>query len=113
VISSIYGRLVGAASASIEKYPATTEVPSGRRPEVRSSRNPAKSGHYPANRFFAESSPDFGRKSPYLKHLRRHQSSQIGCGAIHPAMGEVVRAQWLVAKKRLKSSPSFQPAVVP
>ncbi len=112
VISGVYGRLIGAASASIEKYPATTEVPRGRRPEVRSSRNPAKSGHYPANRFFAESSPDFGRKSLYFRHLRRHRASPIGHFAIYPAIQAVARTRLLVARKMAEPALNFWPADV-
>jgi hypothetical protein len=112
VISGVYVRLVRAASASSEKYPAMTEVPAGRWPEVRIGRNPAKSGHYPANRILAGSSQVFGRKSLYLKHLRRHQASQIGRGAIYPAMVAAARDQWLVAKKRVERSPNSQQADV-
>lgn len=86
VISGIYGWLVGAASASIEKYPATTELSTGRRPKVRMSRNPAISGHYPATRFFAWLSQASDRKPLSFKHIRRHQASQIGRVAIYPAM---------------------------
>jgi hypothetical protein len=61
-------------------------LPSGRRPEVRSSLNPAISGHYPARRLFAWLSQAFDRKPPSFKHIRRHQASQIGRVAIYPAM---------------------------
>jgi hypothetical protein len=76
-------------SASIpafKAYPATTELSSGKWQEVRSSRNPAISGHYPARRFLAWLSQASDRKPLSFKQIRRHQASQIGRVAIYPAM---------------------------
>lgn len=92
---------------------ADTELVSGRPcPEVRNSRNPAKSGHYPARRYFAWPSPTSDRKPLSLKHIRRHRASQIGSFAIYPAMGDLVRDQWLVARKRAEPSANSQPTDV-
>jgi hypothetical protein len=96
---------------------ADTELVSGCPcPGVGNSWNPAKSGHYPARRYFAWPSQASDRKRLSFKHIRRHRASSIGLCAIYPAMEEVpqivARDQWLVARKRAKPSANAQPTDV-
>lgn len=92
---------------------ADTELVSGRPcPGVGNSRNPAKSGHYPARRYFAWPSQASDRKPLSFKHIIRHRASPIGLCAIYPAIREAVGDQWLVARKLAESARNSWPAHV-
>jgi hypothetical protein len=81
-------------------------------PEVRNSPNPAKSGHYPARRYFVWPPEASYRKPLSFKHIRRHRASPIGYFAIYPAIRTVARARLLVARKTAVPAQDFWPADV-